>query len=143
MVKDTGNSFGKSAANNCYMNKDKKLFTLLLWIQGLYTVLTALWGLLHIKSFMIVTGPKNDIWLVKTVSVVLLAIGCTFITHAITRNAKGPAIVLGLFTSFGLAVIDFYYATANVISSVYLVDGIIETIFGTVWIYLAANLKKH
>jgi hypothetical protein len=143
MVKDTGNSFGKSAANNCYMNKDEKLFTLLLWIQGLYTVLTALWGLLHIKSFMIVTGPKNDIWLVKTVSVVLLAIGCTFITHAITRNAKSPAIVLGLFTSFGLAVIDFYYATADMISPVYMADGIIETIFGAVWIYMAANLKKH
>lgn len=58
-----------------------KLYKGLLWIQGAYTSLTALWGLIDIDSFMAVTGPKNDIWLVKTVSVVLLAIGIGMIVR--------------------------------------------------------------
>jgi hypothetical protein len=37
----------------------------LIWIHAVYTLLTAVWPLVDIKSFMIITGHKTDIWLVK------------------------------------------------------------------------------
>ena len=40
-----------------------------------------------------------------------------------------PAILLGFFTSAGLAAIDFYYSGKNVISPVYALDGIAEVLF--------------
>ena len=118
-----------------------KLYKALLWIQGLYTLLTALWGLIDIDSFMAVTGPKNDIWLVKTVSVVLLAIAATLITYLFIQGDPLPAMVLGLLTSAGLATIDFYYSGRKVISPVYALDGIAEVVFALVWVYLL--LQRH
>ena len=59
----------------------RKMYSLLLGVQGYYTLLTAISGLVDIDSFMALTGPKNDIWLVKTVSVVLLAVAVCLLTH--------------------------------------------------------------
>lgn len=56
-----------------------KVYNLLSLVQGIYTLLTALWALVDIKSFMEVTGPKTDVWLVKTVAVVLLPIAVCFL----------------------------------------------------------------
>jgi hypothetical protein len=33
--------------------------------QGSYYLITGLWAILDIKSFMTITGPKCDVWLVK------------------------------------------------------------------------------
>lgn len=63
-----------------------KVFKPLLWIQGLYLLFTALWALIDIDSFMRLTGPKTDIWLVKTVSVLLLAIGLGFIAQVFVNT---------------------------------------------------------
>jgi hypothetical protein len=118
-----------------------KVFKVLIWVQGLYTLLTALWGLVDIDSFMAVTGPKSDVWLVKTVSVILLAIAVALISFLFVKTDPLPAILLGLLTSAGLAAIDFYYSGREVISPVYALDGIAEAVFALVWIYLL--LQRH
>lgn len=120
----------------------RKIYTALLWIQGLYTLLTALWGLIDIDSFMAVTGPKNDLWLVKTVSVVLLAIAVTLLSFVFVSSDPLPAILLGFLTSAGLAAIDFYYSGREVISTVYALDGIAEVVFALAWVYLLAQRRK-
>lgn len=119
-----------------------KIYKALLWIQGLYTLLTALWGLIDIDSFMAVTGPKNDIWLVKTVSTILLAIAVTLLSYIYVKTDPLPAILLGFYTSAGLAAIDFYYSGRAVISPIYALDGIAEVIFAVAWIYLLLNRHK-
>lgn len=43
--------------------------------QGLYFLVTGIWPLVHIKSFQWVTGPKVDLWLVKTVGVLIAVMG--------------------------------------------------------------------
>lgn len=119
-----------------------KLYKALLWIQGVYTLLTALWGLIDIDSFMAVTGPKNDIWLVKTVSTVLLAVAVALLSYIYIKTDPLPAILLGFLTSAGLAAIDFYYSGRKVISPVYALDGIAEVLFALVWVYLLLNRHK-
>lgn len=125
-----------------------KIYLFLLWAQGLYTLLTALWGLLDIESFMIVTGPKTDVWLVKTVSVVLAAVALSLLAHLNAYNPL-PAIILGFGCSAGLAAIDFYYSLRGTISVVYLWDGVLEVVFAFLWLYvfvrrrmLKAGLQK-
>ena len=119
-----------------------KVYKGLLWVQGGYTLLTALWGLIDIDSFMLVTGPKVDTWLVKTVSVTLVAISVTLILHVLVFSDPLPAIVLGFLTSAGLAVIDFYYSGIGRIGLVYALDGLVEGIFALVWGYLFLNQKR-
>ncbi|NJK94616.1 MAG: hypothetical protein HC905_06550 [Bacteroidales bacterium] len=43
-------------------------------VQGSYFFLTGVWPIIDIHSFMRVTGPKEDIWLVKTVGALTIAI---------------------------------------------------------------------
>jgi hypothetical protein len=119
-----------------------KLYRSTLWVQGIYTTLTALWGLIDIDSFMAVTGPKRDIWLVKTVSAILLAIGLSFIMQAFIRSNALPVIVLALISSMGLAFIDSYYAINKVISKIYLGDAVLQILFCFVWIYVLIYFKE-
>src|SRR5688500_16309585 len=93
----------------------RKVFHTLLWIQGLYTLITAVWPLIHIESFMKVTGPKTDIWLVKTVAVLLVAISVCFISNIFIRTNPLPVILLALSSGAGLIFIDFYYTSNDVI----------------------------
>ena len=37
----------------------------LAWIQGLYFFFTSVWPIVHMSSFLAVTGPKHDLWLVQ------------------------------------------------------------------------------
>src|SRR5215213_10782382 len=119
----------------------KKIYHILLWVQGLYILLTALWGLVDIDSFMMVTGPKTDIWLVKTVSVLLLPIAICFFSALFLKMPFLPMLLIAMVTSAGLAFIDFYYTANKTIKWVYAVDGIAEFIFLMVWIYLALTHK--
>ena len=119
----------------------RKLLTMTLWTQGIYTGSTALWGIIDIDSFQAVTGPKTDLWLVKTVSVVLLAIGISFIMQALRPGNPLPIMLLAILSSAGLATIDMYYAFRDVISPVYLADAVVEIIFFISWVILLVNVK--
>jgi hypothetical protein len=117
-------------------NSRIKMLRSLLWIQGLYILATAVWPLVSIKTFMEVTGPKTDIWLVKTVAVLLIPIAACFLFNTFTRRPHVSVMVVGLTVSAGLSIIDFYYTYTDTIKWVYAVDGCIELIFLVAWIYL-------
>src|SRR5215210_2787652 len=102
--------------------KDKKIFHSILWIQGTYTFVTAVWPLIHIQSFMYVTGPKTDIWLVKTVAVLLIPISLCFLSNVFVKGHLLPLALVALTSCAGLIFIDFYYTAHNVIRWIYKVD---------------------
>jgi hypothetical protein len=120
-----------------------KLFRIILWIQTIYYFLTAAWGLIDTESFMRVTGPKTDVWLVKTVSVILLAITFSFISYLFIKTNYWPAIILASSCCLFLACIDFYYAGRKVISNIYLLDGIIEIALLIGWVVVIKRYKKQ
>ena len=113
-----------------------RLYRKLLWVQGTYMVLTALWGLLDIHSFMVVTGPKTDVWLVKTVSVLILCLSILFFSNLAVHSHPLPVVLTGMSASAGLAFIDFYYTLNETIRWVYAVDGGVEAGFFCLWAYL-------
>ena len=120
------------------------IYRLLLIVQGFYTFITALWAIIDIDSFMQITGSKTDIWLVKTVSIVLVAVGLTLLSHLKEPDEPVlPAILLGSITSAGLAFIDFFYSSDNTISFVYATDGIIEAFFFLGWMIVLVRMRRH
>jgi hypothetical protein len=119
-----------------------RFYRLLLWVQGVYTLLTATWGLVEIDSFMAVTGPKTDIWLVKTVSAILAATGITFLSFAREKKPLITACILGLTLALALAAIDFYYTAKEVIRWVYAADGAVELLFSICWALILAKWKN-
>jgi hypothetical protein len=112
-----------------------------LWIQGIYTALTALWPIVDLHSFMLVSGYKFDRWLVKTVSLLLLAIAVCMLLAACQKNENFPVGVLSLFTSVSLAYVDFFYALSDTIPNIYMVDGLAEIVFTALWLYILVGKR--
>ncbi|HKY33204.1 MAG TPA: hypothetical protein VJV23_11755 [Candidatus Polarisedimenticolia bacterium] len=100
---------------------------LLLALQGIYYLLTGIWPLVDIASFQAVTGPKQDLWLVRTVGVLVAVIGGSLLAAARGCQEPGAAVLLlAAGSALGLAAIDVRYALTGVISPVYLADAAAE-----------------
>jgi hypothetical protein len=92
-----------------------KLFRIIVWVQGIYTLVTAIWPIVDIESFMMVTGYKTDVWLVKTVGALLIPVAGCLISFLFIQTDRRPAFVLGGLTCIAFICIDFYYALTDVI----------------------------
>lgn len=119
------------------------LFAYLSLAQCLYYVVTALWSLFSIGTFQKVTGPKTDLWLVKTVGVLVAAIGGALGVAGFRRRETPEIGLLGAGSAAGLAGIDTYYAARGRISAVYLLDALAELVFFGCWVYVLARGKRE
>lgn len=108
----------------------------LLAIQGIYFLLTACWPLIDIDSFMFVTGYKTDVWLVKTVGALLIAISLCLLSFLLYNIDVRPAVVLGATSCLGLLLIDVYYALTDVIADIYLLDALAEAGLLLLWLFI-------
>jgi hypothetical protein len=102
-------------------------------IQGLFYVATGVWPLIDIVSFQIVTGPKTDLWLVRTVGILVTVIGAVLIAASRTRRVSLEIVMLAVGSALGLAAIDLRYALAGRISAVYLADAAVEIALSLLW----------
>lgn len=115
-----------------------KIFPL---FQAFYFLFTSVWPLINIKSFLSVTGEKTDLWLVKTVSILLLPY-CLLLFYLSFNNKKNSIIVVSiLLCSLGLIIIDIYYYLANVINEAYLIDAGFQMLFVAYWLYFLSIRK--
>jgi len=101
--------------------------------QGLYFLLTGVWALADIRSFQKVTGPKTDLWLVKTVGVIVSVIGLTLIVAGFRGQVTLEIFILALGSAAALAGIDINYVAKRVISPIYLADAAAEAILIIWW----------
>jgi hypothetical protein len=117
-----------------------KLFRIIIWVQGIYILVTATWPIVDIKSFMMVTGYKTDVWLVKTVGALLIPVAVCLMSFLFIPTDKRPAFILGSLTCIAFICIDFYYALTDVISNIYMADGFLQIGFLLIWIFIG---MKH
>lgn len=109
----------------------------------MYFLLPSVWPLLHMSSFLAVTGPKTDLWLVRTVALLLVAISLAFLTAAWRREYTPALGVLAVGSACGLAGVDFYYALQDRIWDTYLIDGVGEIVLVLAWmIYFFKSRSK-
>jgi hypothetical protein len=94
-------------------------------IQGIYYILAGIWPVLDIQSFMMVTGPKTDVWLVKMVGLLSFSIGLSLLY--LKRYQIPP--VLNMLPAISFLAVDVYYALTNTISDIYLGDAFLELLF--------------
>lgn len=94
-------------------------------VQALYYLATGLWPLIHLDSFLAVTGPKTDLWLVRTVGVLVAVIGAALAVSAV-RRLSPEVVTLAVGSAVGLTAIDLIYVSLRVIPPVYLLDAVGE-----------------
>ena len=103
-------------------------------IQGMYFFVFGIWPILHMESFLKVTGQKTDLWLVKTVGLTLAVIGAVLIFAQVNAEINTSLIILGIGSALSLAVIEFVYVAKRVISPIYLGDAFLELILIGWWV---------
>lgn len=107
-----------------------------LLVEGTYYALTGIWPIVSIKTFMKVTGPKTDLWLVKTVGLLVLASGAAMIV-AWARDTRSPEILtIATGQAIFLLLVDVTYSVTGVIWKTYLIDAVIQMVL-IVWIILS------
>jgi hypothetical protein len=118
----------------------KLLKTLVISHAG-YIFITALWPLIDIDSFMKVTGPKTDIWLVKTVGALLTPVSVCMLSFLWVRGSRAPLVILGAGISAAFIIVDLVYSLQGIISPIYLADAFIELLFAGTWIYMLTRVR--
>ncbi len=101
--------------------------------QGLYYVAIGIWAALALDSFTAVTGPKTDIWLVRTVGLLIVAAGIVLLVSGLRAKAVFEIALLAVLTAVSLAVIDVIYVLTGAIDSIYLLDALLEAVFVYLW----------
>src|SRR4051794_25656770 len=84
--------------------------------QSAYFLLTGLWPIVHLRSFLKVTGPKRDLWLVKTVGVLVSVVGAVVGVAAWSRTVSPEVVLLALGAAAGLMAVDVIYVAKRVIA---------------------------
>lgn len=107
--------------------------------QGLYYFITGVWPLLSIKTFQKVTGPKHDLWLVKTTGLLIAVIGAVLIVAAL-RGMLIPEVALLAMGSAGVLIgVEIVYVSKRVISWIYLLDAVAELLIIVGWLRALAR----
>lgn len=102
--------------------------------QGIYFFVSGIWPILSMSTFLKVTGPKTDLWLVKTVGLILAVIGIVLIVAQVNAEINTSIIILAIGSALSLVIIEFVYVTKRVIRPIYLADAAAELILIGWWV---------
>src|SRR5262245_21971392 len=102
-------------------------------LQGVYFLVTGIWPVMSIGTFQLVTGPKVELWLVKTFGVLIGVVGAALIVAGWRGCASTEMAVLGVGTAAGLAAAEINYVLRGRISAIYLADTLVEAGFLVAW----------
>jgi hypothetical protein len=92
--------------------------------QAAYYIVSGLWPVVHLRSFMALTGPKHDTWLVKTFGVAIASLGVSMVPRAGADRRTQRAFAVS--SALALAAADAYYVARGRISPIYLADAAAE-----------------
>jgi len=103
-------------------------------LQGLFYIVTGLWPLLSMGTFLQVTGGKTDLWLVRTVGLLVAIIGAALFISGFRNELRTEQLMLALLTPMTLAAVDVYYVVKGQIGKIYLLDALAEIAIIFAWI---------
>lgn len=128
-----GNPFEGSCFDGAVISSDQRLLTLA-WVQSAYYTLTGVWPLVDVTSFMWVTGPKVDVWLVRTVAGLLVVTGLALGFAAKRKQISVDLAMIAAGQALVLCIIDVVYPLIGRISPIYLLDALPEAVLVALWL---------
>ncbi|GEM_PF-1566518 len=107
--------------------------TEILTAQGIYYFLTGVWPVVHIRSFLAVTGPKTDLWLVRTVGLLIAVAGAAMMQAGISHEFTLGILILATGSAAALTAVDIVYVALGTIAKIYLLDAALEIALLLAW----------
>lgn len=102
-------------------------------VQGGFDVVTGLWPIVHLRSFEVVTGPKLEGWLVKTVGALISVVGGVLVSAGLRNRVTPEVRMLAVGSAAALTLVDLIYTAKRRIAPVYLLDAVVEVGLITGW----------
>lgn len=102
-------------------------------LQGAYYLVTGAWPLVHMRSFVALTGPKRDLWLVRSTGSMIAALGAGLLAESRGGRVAPSWALAGAIGCAGLAAVDLSPGPPRRISRMYLADAVIETGLLALW----------
>jgi len=109
------------------------LLVMVCWVQAIYFLATGVWPLVSIGTFMAVTGPKRDVWLVRTVGVIVAVVGGVLAMAAGRGAISAEVATLAVGSAAALAAVDVFYVANRTIPKIYLLDAAAEAVLIAAW----------
>jgi hypothetical protein len=110
--------------------------------QGLYLLATGVWPLVHYRSFEWVTGPKEDVWLVRCAGGLAATMGFVQLRSGASDGGRAAARRLGIGAAATFGAVDLVYGCAGRISRIYLLDAAVEVAWLTAWMATKHNRRR-
>lgn len=131
---ETGELFGMASESEArhvlrptwQSGRGEKAAAALPLVQGAYYLTTGLWPLVHMESFERVTGRKTDRWLVRTVGVLVGAIGWGLLQSGRRGYLSKDMRSVSQLAAAGIIAVEVPTALRGRISPIYLADAIVE-----------------
>ena len=92
-------------------------------------------------TFLAVTGPKSDLWLVKVVGILISVIGIVLMTASAQVGKNYPIVILAIASALSLGMVDVVFYLSDTIPAVYLLDALAELVLVTLWAINLYNKK--
>lgn len=114
-----------------------KGWRLILLSEGAYLVVTGVWPLVWMDGFLAATGPKQELWLVRTVGLLAAIIGSTLLLAAKRESYTPELAFLAVATAFCFLAVDVVGWAAGQLRWTYLLDAVVQGAFLLGWGLLA------
>ena len=115
---------------------------ILAFVQGGFFFVSGIWPIVHLRSFLFVTGPKTDTWLVQTVGGLLAVFGIALLLVSRRPRIEAEWRFLGAAVPLVLAAVDIIFVVRDVIPPIYLADAAVEILFALAWIGCSLYLRR-
>jgi hypothetical protein len=102
--------------------------------QALYFGITGLWPLVHMPSFLRITGPKADLWLVRCVGWLVTVVALVLFHSWRRDHVSEETALLGIGSALALGGVSTWYALKGRIWKTYLADTVVEIALIVCWI---------
>jgi hypothetical protein len=94
-------------------------------LQGTYYLATGIWPIVSLRSFVALTGPKHDTWLVRTFGALVAAVGFALL-RAPADDETASRLAVG--SAATLAASEVVFVARRRISPIYLGDAVVEAV---------------
>ncbi len=118
----------------CFSMNRSAFFSIVSLIQGIYYLVTGIWPIFSRRTFEVVTGPKVDFWLVRTVGALIAVVGTVLTMAGVRRRATTEIALLGIGSAASLGASDTIYAAKGRIRPIYGVESIAEFALVALWL---------
>jgi hypothetical protein len=114
-----------------------------LLVQGIYYLFTGAWPLISLDTFLSVTGPKTDLWLVRTVGALITLIAVVLLLAASRQDRWTEIGVLAIGSALVLLAVDVIHVTLQVIPPIYLMDAVVQLVLISWWLVLLTRRSRQ